>query len=157
MNSARRPFRILLIVIISVILILAAFTILYDSKVDTLYAIKYGEVLNSYDISQMDKYLNPDTEIIYQGRSNTYSSLRNNVETAFIEKLYIHGSSYGHASPEFGINGELNIGIYAYVESDKYESTEVEMIIERTFWIFYRVKSIKSNDSFFGFFFFREL
>lgn len=155
----RNSKRIRVVIIASIILLLTllVFTVLYDFKVDTLYAIKYGEVLNSYDISQMDKYLNPDTEIIYQGRSNTYSSLRNNVETAFIEKLYIHGSSYGHASPEFGINGELNIGIYAYVESDKYDSTEVEMVIERTFWIFYRVKSIKSNDSFFGYLFFREL
>ena len=145
MSRKKAKLKKLIVFAISIIFVIVVFTALYDAKVDTLYAIKYGEVLNSYDILQMDKYLNPDTEIIYHGQSNTYSSLRNNVEIAFTEMLYSNSVSYGHASPEFCINGEQNIGIYAYVESDKYDSTEVEMVIERTFWIFYRVKSIKSK------------
>lgn len=111
----------------------------------------------AYDISQLDSLLDGNTAIIYKDSSKHYSSLRSNAKMAFEEGLYSDSVSYGHASYELCTNGEQKIGIYAYVESDKYDSTEVEMVIERTFWIFYRVKSIKSNDSFFGYFFFREL
>lgn len=103
----------------------------------------------------MDKYLNSETLITYKGITDTYGNLRNNVIKAFEMKEYkmTEGYSYGHGNDVF-INGIQNIGIQSYVDSDKYSSNFVSMDIERKWLIFYRVKTMSSNDDFFAYLFF---
>ena len=126
--------------------------------VDTKMAIKYAVVLGSYDIAKVDKYLNDKTMITYNGASKTYKELRDNVIAAFEKKEYemSEGSSYGSRQPGNPLKRVQKVGIQAYATSD-YHSDYVEMGIERHWLFFFKVKSLKSDDSLFGHIFFREL
>ena len=144
------PILAALLIIVSVSTIYA-----YSKKVDTKYAIEFARVFGSYDISKVDKYLNDDTLITYDGNTQAYSELRNNVVDAFEEKAFemLDGSSYGHGDDLF-VDGIQEIGIQAYVTSDEYSSEFISMELERKNFISYKIKSLASNDDFFGYLFF---
>jgi len=57
-------------------------------QIDVKYATKYSNVFASYDIKQVDAYLNESTIITYKGISKTYGELRENVVNAFKEKIF---------------------------------------------------------------------
>jgi len=137
------------------VIIIIISVLVYSKKVDTKYAIEYAQVFGSYDIKRVDRYLNKQTQITYGGVTETYEMLRENVLVAFEEKLFEMpmGSSYGHGNDLF-ISGIQRIGIQSYVTSAKYSSEFVSMEIERHWYVSYSVKSITSDDDFFGYLFF---
>ena len=147
--------KFILFTTILIIGILSIIIYINSKTIDTKYATKYAQVFGSYDIGNVDKYLNSETLITYNGITDTYGNLRNNVIKAFEMKEYkmTEGYSYGHGDDIF-INGIQNIGIQSYVDSDKYSSNFVSMDIERRWFIFYRVKTMSSNDDFFAYLFF---
>lgn len=144
------------IIIATLIVIVIAIVIyVYSKKVDTKYAIEYAQVFGSYDIKKVDQYLNKETLITYDGVTETYENLRNNVIAAFEERQYgmPNDSSYGHGNDRF-VTGVQTIGIQVYINSEEYSSEFVSMELERHWFVFYKIKSITSNDDFFGYLFF---
>lgn len=122
--------------------------------VDTDYAIKYSEVFGSYDINEVDKYLDEDTLIVYKGMTKTYKELRNNIIKAFNEKKYVmHNDSYGHGNNKF-VDGIQEIGVLTYVEYNEKRSEDVILELERKGLFSYRIRSLKSEGRFFGYLFF---
>lgn len=145
-------------IIIMVTLIIVGIAIVISvcsQQIDTKYAIEYAQVFGSYDIEKVDQYLNKETLITYDGVTETYENLRNNVIAAFEEKQYEmrNGSSYGNGDDLF-VTGVQTIGIQVYIESEEYHSDFVSMELERHWLVFYKIKSITSNDNFFGYLFF---
>lgn len=143
----------------AIILIFALILVLcvrmYESKIDTKYAIEYSRVFGSYDIKEVDQYLNEETLITYHDMTDTYKNLRNNVIAAFDEKKFTMppGASYGHGD-DFFIFGVQTIGIQTNVDSELYSSDYVSMELRRKWLIFYEVESMVSSDDFFGYLFF---
>jgi len=76
---------IILAIIISIILFIGV-QFCFANIVDTKYAIRYAKVLDSYDIREMDEYLNEETLLTYNGVTKSYKELRDNVIHAFEEK-----------------------------------------------------------------------
>lgn len=157
-NGARREYmktKMIIGIIIFVIVIGGLLSYFYQRQIDTLYAVRYGEVFGSYDIQEVDRYLNSETLITYKGETKTYSELRENVILAFSKREYEmpEDSSYGHGNDKF-INGIQEVGINSYIISDKHYSNGLQMEIERIGFFFFKVKSIQSEDEFFGYLFF---
>jgi len=147
--------KIVFITVLVVIVVIAIIIYVYSKKVDTQYAVEYAQVFGSYDIKKVDQYLNEETLITYDGMTDTYKNLRDNVIIALEEKQYEmpNDSSYGHGDDCF-VNGVQTIGIQAYINSELYSSEFVSMELERHWLIFYKIKSITSSDDFFGYLFF---
>ena len=141
-------------VFIAVIVIVVTISI-YSKKVDTKYAVEYAQVFGSYDIKKVDQYLDKETQITYNGVTNTYENLRENIISAFEENLYElpRDGSYGYGDDIF-IDGIQTIGIQVYVNSTEYSSEFVSMELERRWVISYNIRSITSSDDFFGYLFF---
>lgn len=140
----------------TIILIIGCFlNYFYQKQVDTLYAVRYGEVFGSYDIQKVDSYLNSETLITYKGETKTYNELRENVISAFSKREYEmpKGSSYGHGDDKF-INSVQEIGIQSYIISEMHYNDGLRMEIERVCFFFFKVKAIQSDDEFFGYLFF---
>ena len=113
----------------------------YSSGIGTKYASKYAEVFGSYNIDEVDRYLDDETLITYRGITKPYKELRPNIISAFKEKEYqmLEGDSYGGLS-----SGEsLRVGIQTYVTSKNYNSEYVAMHLERIDLKTYRVKSLE--------------
>ena len=131
----------------------------YLHGIDTAFATEYSKVLGSYDLSIMDDFLDPDTQITCPGYISTYKELRANVLRAFDNKLYHMDSSYGHGNDRF-VDGLQSVGAYAYVSLDQpvlQENNElVTMVIEQTGPFTFRVKSLHSDGTFFEYLFFGE-
>ena len=142
-------------VVLVVIVVIAIIIYVNSIKFDTLYSIEYAQVFGSYDINKVDQYLNEETLITYDGMTDIYRNLRNNVIIAFEEKQYEmpNDSSYGHGDDLF-INGVQTIGIQVYIDSEQYSSEFVSIEIEQQWLIFYKIRSITSRDDFFGYLFF---
>jgi len=144
--------------VVVILLLIAAFVCLYCvylSKIDTIYATRYNEVFGSYDINKVDEYLNSETQITHKGETKKYKELRGNVQSAFQEREYEmpKGSSYGHGNDKFS-NGVQKIGIQSYIKSDKHYSNGLQMEIEFDGVFSVRVKSLQSDDEFFGYLFY---
>lgn len=141
--------------IIALLLVLGIY--IYAQKIDTIYAIRYARVFGSYDINEVDRYLNEDTLLTYKGLTDSYKNLRKNVIIAFGERVYDmpEGSSYGSGNDCF-IDGIQTVDIQAYVDSNTYSSEFVSMEIRRKWLVSYEVVSLTSNDDFFGYLFFGE-
>ena len=60
--------------------------------------------------------------------------------------------SYGHGNGRF-VDGTQTVEIQVYINSDDYSSEFVSMEIERKCFMFYRIKTISSDDDFFGYLF----
>lgn len=140
--------------IIIIIILIMGMQYYISMAISTKYAIKYNEVFGSYDINEVDRYLNEETLITYKGITKSYKELRSNIVKAFEEKKYKMGSSYGNGSGSF-IGGVQEVGIQTYVESS-YHSNFVIMELECHGLFFYKINSIKSEDSFFGYLFFAK-
>ena len=127
----------------------------YQKQIDTLYAVRYGEVFGSYEIKKVDCYLNDATLITYNGETKTYKELRENIISAFSRREYEMkiGSSYGHGNDKF-VNNVQEIGINSYIISENHYSIGLQLELERVYFFFFKVKSIKSDDEFFGYLFF---
>ena len=145
----------LVLIIILVVAIVVGFYCAYLCRIDTIYATRYNEVFGSYDINKVDKYLNSETQIIYKGKTKTYKELRENVQSAFREREYEmpQGSSYGHGNNKF-VKGIQKIGIRSYIKSNRHYSDGLQMEIERVGIFSVKVKSLQSDDEFFGYLFF---
>ena len=145
----------LVIIILLVVTISAGFYCVYLYKIDTIYATRYNEVFGSYDINKVDEYLNSETQIIYKGETKTYKELRENIQSAFQEREYEmpKGSSYGHGNNKF-VDGIQKIGIQSYIKSDKHYSDGLQMEIEHVGIFSVRVKSLQSDEDFFGYLFY---
>jgi len=100
-------------------------------QIDVKYATKYSNVFASYDIKQVDAYLNESTIITYKGISKTYGELRENVVNAFKEKNFsmTPGSSYGHGNNKF-VNGVQEVGILVYVDYSKNENNDESVTMQ---------------------------
>ena len=147
--------KFILIAIVVAIVVLIVSIYVYSKRVDTKYAIEYAQVFGSYEIKKVDQYLAKETLITYNGVTDTYENLRGNILSAFEEKLYElpKDSSYGHGDDAF-IKGIQTIGIQVYVNSTEYSNEFVSMELERRWGISYNIRSITSNDDFFGYLFF---
>ncbi len=144
-------------IVVFLLIIVLLGTISYHillGKIDTLYAEKYNEIFGSYDIDEVDQYLNSKTLITYRGETKTYQKLRENVISAFEEKEYEmpNGSSYGHGNDQF-VNGVQTVGIQSYIKSQSHTSDGLQMELEKSGFRF-KVKSIQSDDEFFGYLFY---
>jgi len=132
---------------------------IYSAFIDRIYARRYASVFGSFDIDVVDHFMDEVTEIIYFDIStntymkDTYKNLRGNVIKAFQDRSYETGSSYGY-SPEGFNNGEMTIHVNTGVSSDYYDSDYVKLKIKRKNLVFYYIKSIESDNSFFGYLFF---
>lgn len=150
--------KVVLIISITIfILILFSFglSFYYSKTVDTEYATKYSEVFGSYNIGKVDKYLNENTLISYQGVTKTYKELRNNLIEAFNEKKYVmpQKNSYGHGDNKF-VNNIQEVRVLTFVEYTDKISEDVLLEIERKGLFSYSIRSIKCDESFFGYLFF---
>lgn len=146
-----KKFIILGIVVIVVVMIGFALYYIYLQGVDTKYAIKYSKCVGSYDISQVDAFLDDDTAITHKDETKTYKELRPNVITAFNEKKFsmANDSSYGSGNNSF-VDGVQIVKIQSYVNLDgKSVEVYIEMQLEKTGFNSFRVKSLSSNDAFF--------
>lgn len=144
-------FGVLVVVIFCIMLY---FT--YIFHIDTKYAINYSKVLGSYDINQVDRFLNEDTAITYKDFSQTYKELRVNVINAFKEHNFNinEKSSYGHGNNDF-IDGVQFVGIQSYVTIDnKNIEVYIEMQLEKIGFNKFKIKSLSSDNEFFGYLFF---
>lgn len=74
------------IIVICVVLCFALVCIYEHFTLDTRCAKKLAIVLHSYDIAQMDSYLDDNTEIILQNNKDLYKNCRENVINAFDKK-----------------------------------------------------------------------
>lgn len=143
---------------IGAIAVITGFVIYYFylQGIDTRYAIKYSQVLGSYDINQVDKYLNEETVVSYDGVSKSYKELRKNVINAFEKKGFkmIENSSYGSGNNKF-LGGVQEVYIQSYVDYNN-KSREVPVIMQIKIKGINKfiVKSLSSNDDFFGYLFF---
>lgn len=123
-----------------------------SKTVDTDYAIKYSEVFGSYDINEVDKYLDEDTLIVYKGMTKTYKELRNNIIKAFNEKKYImHNDSYGHGNNKF-VDGIQEIGVLTYVEYNEKRSEDVILDLSVKGCFLTGLDPLKVKDSFLAIF-----
>lgn len=132
--------------------------LLYLCTIDTKYAIKYSKVMGSYDIAQVDAFLNEDTMIIYKDASKKYKELRNNIIKAFDEKIFYmaEDSSYGHGKDFYG-NTNQTIGIQSTVTiGDKNIEVYIEMKLKQVGINTFKIESLCSNNEFFGYLFFRD-
>lgn len=149
--------RYIIIGICSIIVITCFLTYYYFIQgVDTKYAITYSEVFGSYDIRQVDQYLNEETIITYKGVSASYKELRENVVHAFKTKKFrmLENSSYGSDNQK-NLDGVQEVHIESYVEFDnKSYEVSVIMMLETKGINKFSVKSLSSNDEFFGYLFF---
>ena len=144
------------VIAISVVIILfiVGMVFIHSKRIDKKYAVEYARVFGSYDINEVDRYLDKKTIITYNGFSSTYEDLRDNVISAFNEKKYDmpKDGSYGHGNGRF-VDGTQTVEIQVYINSDDYSSEFVSMEIERKCFMFYRIKTISSDDDFFGYLF----
>ncbi|HEX9062272.1 MAG TPA: hypothetical protein VF941_19045 [Clostridia bacterium] len=141
---------------ITVIIGIALYYFFYLQSIDTKFAIKYSQVFGSYDINQVDQYLNKETIISYKGLSGTYGQLRNNVISAFKEHKFkmADGSSYGSGNDKF-INGVQEVNIQSYViYKDGSTEVPITMQLEKNGINKFTVKSLSNDDDFFGYLFF---
>ncbi|TYQ14726.1 UNVERIFIED_CONTAM: hypothetical protein Cloal_1095 [Acetivibrio alkalicellulosi] len=148
----------LIIVGIIVVFVIIVFTVyfIYLQSVDTKYAIEYSRRMGSYDVSQVDTFLYDDTAITYKDETKTYKELRYNIITAFNEKKFsmANDSSYGSGNKRF-VNGVQKVGIQSYLNfNGKSVEVYIEMQLEKTGLNSFKVKSLSSNDEFFGYLFF---
>ncbi|MDD5704233.1 MAG: hypothetical protein PHU23_19535 [Dehalococcoidales bacterium] len=128
----------------------------YLQGIDTRYAIKHSQVFGSYDINQVDKYLNEETVISYNGVSKSYKELRENVINAFENKEFkmVEDSSYGHGNNRF-IDGVQEVNIQSWVDyNNKSIEVPIVMRLEIKGINKFSVKSLSSNNDFFGYLFF---
>ncbi len=128
----------------------------YLQSIDTRYAIMYSQVFGSCDINKVDKYLNEETIISYNGVSKSYKEIRGNVINAFKNKKYemVENSLYGSGNSSFFSRTHL-VNIQSYVD-DSNKSFEVPIImgIEIKGINKFSVKSLSSHHDFFGYLFF---
>lgn len=128
----------------------------YMDKVDTIYAINYAKCFSNYDIAQVDRFLDESTLINYKGTEKAYSELRDNVINALQEKRFVmtEGGSYGYGD---GFSkGTQVVGIENHVEVDgKTREDHIKMTLKHIGPII-TVKSLSSDDEFFGYLFFGE-
>ncbi len=131
----------------------------YLQGIDTKYAIKYAQVFGSYDIKQVDQYLDEETIISYDGTSKTYKHLRENVIEAFKVRKFkmLEDSSYGSGNDKF-VSGIQEVNIQSYVNYNK-NNFEVPIIMQLEIKGLnkFEVKSLSSNHEFFGHLFFGNL
>ena len=129
---------------------------IYLQGIDTKYAIKYAQIFASYDIKQVDQYLDKETIISYNGTSKTYKHLRENVIKAFGARKFkiTEYSSYGCGNNKF-VNRVQEVNIQSYVSYNN-KSLEVPIIMQLEIIGLnkFKVKSLSSNDKFFGYLFF---
>jgi len=144
-------------VMFAVLIFTAVLYVAYLHSVGGVYAEKYSEVFGSYEIDKVDNFLDNNTILYFKGESKTYAELRKNVIKAFDEKIYSMPqiSSYGSAYGKFA-NYVQEVGICTFGDYKGRFFEGVIMEIERTslFSFSFRVKSLKSNDKFFGYLFF---
>lgn len=137
------------------IVIFATVCHVYMDKVDTIYAIKYGKCFSEYNIIKVDRFLDDDTFISYNGTTRIYKELKSNVEKAFKEKRFVMGDdSYGYGNGF--VDGIQEVGIQSYVSING-ESREVyiKMVLKKTAFKV-KVESLSCNDRFWGYLFFGE-
>ena len=146
---------ITVIIVFALLIITAILYAAYTSTIDTEYAKKYSEVFGSYEIGQVDKFLDTNTTLSFQEETQTYAELRPNVTKAFDEKRYSmeQKSSYGHGDDNL-VNGIQKVEVSTFVDYKDKVSEEISMEIERKGLFSYRVKSLKCDGEFFGYLFF---
>lgn len=127
----------------------------YLQSIDTRYTIMYSQVFGSCDINKVDKYLNEETIISYNGVSKSYKEIRGNVINAFKNKKYemVENSSYGSGNSSFFSRTHL-VNIQSYVD-DSNKSFEVPIImgIEIKGINKFSVKSLSSHHDFLDIYF----
>ena len=128
----------------------------YLHGIDTEYAIRYSQIFGSYDINRVDKYLNEETVISYNGQSGSYKELRENVIHAFRNKQFTmaENSSYGHRTNSL-FNRVYEVNVQSYVNhNNKSIEVPITMRLEVNGINKFSVKSLSSNNDFFGYLFF---
>ncbi|MDD4048997.1 MAG: hypothetical protein PHI90_09315 [Clostridia bacterium] len=148
---------------VAIMVIILVFTVIayciFVKKMDTKYAIGFSNIFGSYKISEVDNYFDDNTIIIWQGKSGTYRELRHNVEKVFNEKKYklAVDSSYGNSNDSF-VSNIRQVNIEVHVQQDFEGNNNKEMLIEMELKkigiVDFRIKSIKSEELFFGHLFF---
>lgn len=128
---------------------------IYLKSVDTKYATNYSKAIGGYNIDEVDKYLDKDTQIIYNGMTKPYSELRDNLKKAFDDKEFNmpQQSSYGHGNDKF-IDSVQEVWVITFVEYKEKLNEDVLLEIERKGLFSCRIKSIRSEGRFFGYLFF---
>lgn len=127
----------------------------YLSKSDTKLAQKFSQVMNSYDITQIDNYFSNDTLFICNGKSDTYANLKNNIATACKNKKFVFYDSYGHGTDRF-VNNLQNISVIVYGAYNNNDIGEgsIELTLRKSGLSRITIESVKCNDSFFEAIFF---
>jgi len=130
---------------------------IYTSGIDTKYAIKFSQVLQTYDIDVIDAFFSENTLIICNEKASTYRELRDNIVLACNEKLYRfdNGSSYGHGNDRFP-NGVQTIMVHLFGELNNkpFEECTFEMVLKKVGVFSYEIESIKGDFSIFEYLFF---
>ncbi len=144
-----------IIIILLITIIFVGTYSFYINTIDTFYAKKYSDIFGSYDIKKVDRFLDSNTEITYKGETKKYKELRENVLSAFKAREYEmpDESSYGNGNNRF-VNGIQKIDVQVSIISGQYSDHRLKMEIERTGLLNMRIKSLESNDEFFGYLFF---
>ena len=147
---------IIAITLVAIVLVIVVSQFFIPGVDATAYAIEYSKVFGSYDIDKVDEYLNELTVITYRGTSKTYKELRTNIISAFNEKKFImtNDSSYGSGKGGF-VDGVQTVRMQSYVDLDgKSIEVYIEMQLEKTGLSSAKIKSLSSDNEFFGYLFF---
>ena len=152
--------KFVIFICIALCVILFATMYLHNSlTIDTKCAQKFAYVLNSYNINEMDNYLDETTEIIFMGQKDVYKNCRNNVISAFNEKNYAipQYGSYGYGNNKFE-NGtqKISVKLMGTFNDESIGECVINMSIQRDGLFGYKVQSIECDDAIFGHIFFGD-
>lgn len=86
-------------------------------QIDTRYATRFSEVLESKDIRVADGYFDQDTVIACGDKKGVYRDLRENVINKFQYKGKISVTTYGHGNNKF-IKAIQRVGVIAFITDE---------------------------------------
>ena len=150
---------VLIISIIFIVCILIAYLIInvYLLKADTIFAQKFSQVMNSYDMTEIDKYFSNDTVFVCNGRSGTYADLKNNIANACNGKNFVF-SSYGNGNNKFANNYQkVHVVVFGTYDNNNIGEGLIELTLKKSGLFKITIKSVKCDDSFFEAIFFSGL
>lgn len=131
--------------------------ILYLNRVDTKYAIDFSNVFSTYNIENINNYLNDETLIICNCRRAKYAKLRNNVENACSERKYQLDSSYGHGNNKFKNNvQEITVYLFGKLDNERIGNVNILMSLRKIGLFKFEIVSLECNEPIFKYIFYGE-
>ena len=122
---------------------------------EPIYSIDYGKVFGSYDIDQVDQFINGNPQITYKNLSGIYEELRPNLIQAFEEKRFKNCRSRAEIYDESTDGRDHYFWFYVRADFNGKEVWEfVELENERVGYCSYGITSIRCDDELFGYMFF---